>query len=82
MCHLRRKLPPGSRWAISGTLLSLLVFAVASISMHFFDELLAWPSGVMGLGTIARVAGCGLMALGGWQLLRHGGHVGTRKGSR
>lgn len=65
-----RKLPAGIPLAASGMLLSLLVFSIAAVSMHWLESLLAWPFEPLALGTSLRTIACGLTALGAWRSLR------------
>ena len=61
-----RRFPPGCRLAVGGTLLSLLPFLIGCISMHFFEELMAWPLEPLGLGNIVRASGGLLVVYGAW----------------
>jgi len=68
--RVARTFPLSCRLAIGGALLALVPFLIACISMHFFEDLMDWPFGLLGLGTLARVGGCVLTGIGGWRFLR------------
>jgi hypothetical protein len=78
--HPARRSPLGCRLAIGGALLSLLMFLLACISLHSFEVWLDWPGKPLGMGTMARVGGCALMGIGGWQFHRRAGEGNNTKG--
>jgi hypothetical protein len=65
-----RKSSPGCHLAIAGAQVSLLPFFIACISMHFFEDLLAWPVWWMGLGALMRAGGSLMTGLGAWHFLK------------
>jgi hypothetical protein len=57
----------GCRLAGWGTLLSLLLFAVAAISMHQMDVILGWPFQPVSVGAGLRGLACVMTGAGAWR---------------
>jgi len=66
---LGRRMGPGVPMAIFGSVLSLVPFVMASISLHAAEDLMNWPLGILGIGTALRVIGSACGGLGGLRFL-------------